>query len=91
VRSPTRSSARHTLSITNSALLEKVYVAALVYELSERGLRAVTERAIPVTYKGRSVGTYFADVLVEDPILLEIKAIHFGADSLEFKRMAKTK
>jgi GxxExxY protein len=55
--------------------LEKVYVTALIYELIDRGLSAIAESEIPVSYKGRLVGNYFADILVEGKILCEIKAI----------------
>ncbi len=55
--------------------LEVVYAKALVYELLGRGLTVSTEQEIPVWYKGRPVGTYFADIVVEDKILLELKAV----------------
>jgi GxxExxY protein len=48
---------------------------ALVYELIDRGLSVSTELAIPVSYKGRPVGIYYADVIVDQQILLEVKAI----------------
>jgi GxxExxY protein len=55
--------------------LERVYVMALVYELLERELSVSTELEIPISYKGRPVGTYFADVVVEGQILIEVKAM----------------
>jgi GxxExxY protein len=53
--------------------LEKVYERALVTELRARGIRARTQAAFPVVYKGECVGEYFADILVEDSLLLELK------------------
>lgn len=55
--------------------LEKVYVTALIYELIDRGLGAIAESEIPVSYKGRLVGNYFADILVDGKVLCEVKAI----------------
>jgi GxxExxY protein len=49
--------------------LEKVYERALVTELRARGIRARTQAAFPVVYKGECVGEYFADILVEDSLL----------------------
>jgi GxxExxY protein len=55
--------------------LEKVYQRALVRELSLRGVRAAAEAAFPVFYKGQSVGEYFADLLVEDVLVVELKCV----------------
>ena len=48
-----------------AGFLEKVYERALVRELMERGIRAETQVAFSVAYKGHCVGEYFADILVE--------------------------
>ena len=55
--------------------LEKVYRNALLIELRKRGLKAESEVPIQVQYKGELVGDYFADIVVEDRIILELKAI----------------
>lgn len=52
---------------------EKVYQRALLRELTLRGIRATPEAPLPVLYKGHSVGEYFADLLVEDALVLELK------------------
>jgi hypothetical protein len=44
-----------------AGFLEKVYRRALLAELRLRGIRAATEVSFAVTYKGQSVGEYFAD------------------------------
>jgi GxxExxY protein len=54
--------------------LEKVYENALAFELTRRGIRAETQREIQVFYKGISVGVYFADILVNDEMIIELKA-----------------
>ena len=61
--------------ILGSGFLEKVYRKALLIELRKRGLRAQSEVPIQVLYKGELVGDYFADIVVEDRIILELKAI----------------
>jgi GxxExxY protein len=53
--------------------LEKVYQRALLRELSLRGIRAIAEASLAVIYKGHSVGEYFADLLVEDALVVELK------------------
>lgn len=54
--------------------LEKVYERALLRELQLCGLSAEAQVPIKVGYKDIIAGEYFADVLVEDSILLELKA-----------------
>ena len=61
--------------ILGSGFLEKVYQKALLIELRKRGLKAQSEVPIQVQYKGELVGDYFADIVVEDRIILELKAI----------------
>jgi GxxExxY protein len=53
--------------------LEKVYQRALQAELVRSGLTAEMEVPIPVRYKGVNVGDYFADLLVEQKVIVEIK------------------
>jgi GxxExxY protein len=53
--------------------LEKVYENAPVVELTRRGISAKAQVPIPVCYKGANVGTYFADLLVEAELLVELK------------------
>jgi GxxExxY protein len=55
--------------------LEKVYHNALLIEMPKLGLLAESEKQIEVEYDGRSVGEYFADILVENKVILEIKAV----------------
>lgn len=56
-------------------LMERVYEECLCQELAQAGLRHERQRAVPVVYKGRTLDLDFrADVIVEDTLLLEIKA-----------------
>lgn len=60
--------------------LEKVYENALAYELRKQGLAASQQQAINVYYDGALVGEYFADVLVNDTVILELKAVAAAHD-----------
>jgi len=53
---------------------EHVYRRALAYELRDRGLRVVEEAAIDVWYRGIRVGYFRADLLVENQVIVELKA-----------------
>jgi GxxExxY protein len=53
--------------------VEKVYERALMHELRGRGLRVRPQASLRVPYKGRIVGEYLADLLVEDQIVVELK------------------
>jgi GxxExxY protein len=54
---------------------EKVYQNAMVIELSNRGFAVRPQAPINVYYEGHLVGEYFADVLVNDLVILELKAV----------------
>jgi GxxExxY protein len=56
-----------------AGFLEKVYQRALLRELRLRGIRAESEVSLPVSYKGQCVGEYFADILVADVLVIELK------------------
>jgi GxxExxY protein len=55
--------------------LEKVYEKAMVEELISRSLKVESQRVIKVHYKGIVVGDYIADIVVEDVIIVEFKAL----------------
>ncbi len=55
--------------------IEKVYHNAIVLELRKAGFEAVSEKPITVYYNGQVVGEYFADIVVADKVILEIKAV----------------
>ena len=57
-------------------LLESVYEAALAYELEKRGLSVARQQGIPVIYEEvRIHAGFFADLVVEDQAIVEIKAV----------------
>lgn len=62
-------------NILGAGFLEKVYRNALVKELRLRGIQVQAEVQIPVYYKDELVGDYYADILVDGRIILELKAL----------------
>lgn len=62
-------------NVLGSGFLEKVYENALAYELRKAGLAVAQQYPIQVHYDGVVVGDYFADLLVEECVLVELKAI----------------
>ncbi|MCW8907763.1 MAG: GxxExxY protein [Sedimenticola sp.] len=55
--------------------LEKVYERALCHELSRRGIVVKQQVGFPVSYKGKQVGNFVADLMVEERILVELKCV----------------
>lgn len=55
--------------------LEKVYEESLVCEIVHRGLVVQQQAPIEVFYREKKVGEYFADMLVNDLVIVEIKAV----------------
>jgi len=62
--------------ILGSGFLEKVYENALLMELKARGIGAVAQYPIKARYKDQIVGEYFADILVEDQVIIELKTVN---------------
>jgi GxxExxY protein len=58
-----------------AGFLEKVYERALLRELSLRSIEATAQTSLAVTYKGQYIGEYFADLLVEDVLVVELKCV----------------
>lgn len=54
--------------------LEKVYQNSMYIELVSRGFRVEAQKQIKVLYKGMEVGEYYADLVVNDLVILELKA-----------------
>ena len=64
-------------NVLGCGFLEKVYEKALVQELLLAGLNVKAQYPISVYYKGKIVGNFFADILVENSILVELKALKY--------------
>ena len=58
-----------------SGFLEKVYENALLMELESEGFKVEQQAPIKIIYNGKVIGEYFADLLVEDKVIIELKAV----------------
>jgi GxxExxY protein len=65
--------------------LEKVYQNAMMIELKLRGFDAVAQKPVKVYYKEYNVGDYFADIVVEDLVILELKATDVIVEDFEWQ------
>ena len=65
--------------------LEKVYQNSLYLELISRGFKVSAQKQIKVYYKGVEVGEYFADLLVNDLVILELKAAEYIVQDFEWQ------
>ena len=54
--------------------LESVYERALMIVLSEKGLKAKNQFPSKVNFRGQIIGEFFADIIVEDKIIIELKS-----------------
>ncbi|MCI0747639.1 MAG: GxxExxY protein [Verrucomicrobia subdivision 3 bacterium] len=70
-------------STLGPGFLESVYQKALAHELRKAGLNVEWEKPIAVTYDGVPVGDVSADMLVENKVMLELKANHALAPANE--------
>lgn len=55
--------------------LESVYKKALLLELEDAGLKVEDEVELPVLYKGHVIGDFRADIIVEECVIIELKAV----------------
>ena len=62
-------------STLGPGLLESVYEEALAYELELREIRYARQKEIGLKYKGRNIGRHKIDFLVEDEVIVELKAV----------------
>ncbi|MFP9098473.1 GxxExxY protein [Flavobacterium sp. RHBU_24] len=65
--------------------LEKVYQNALCIELTQRGFKVEAQKKIRVYYKGQEVGFYIADLIINDILILELKACECLTDDCEYQ------
>ena len=65
--------------------LEKVYQNSMYLELKTRGYFVEAQKQIKVFYKGAEVGEYYADLVVNDTIILELKAAEVIVEEFEFQ------
>ncbi|NTW59966.1 MAG: GxxExxY protein [Nitrospirae bacterium] len=77
-------------------LLESVYDKAMCYEIGAKGMRFQNQLVVPILYKGTTLGEHRIDMIVEDEIIVELKAVDrmdpvFKAQILSYMRMTNKK
>ena len=72
-------------STLGPGFLESVYQNALIWELPKSGLKSEAEKPVSVQYDGQIVGAFAADLLVNDSVIVEIKAIQALAKAHEIQ------
>ena len=63
--------------------LEKVYKNALLIELKNKGLEVTSNEKVKVYYKGENVGDYYTDIIVNNTVILELKAAECIVEAFE--------
>jgi GxxExxY protein len=69
--------------VLGPGFLERVYERALLEELAGRGIAARAQVPLAVRYKGVVVGEYYADIMVENRVIIEVKAQDRSAQGWE--------
>jgi len=62
-------------NVLGAGFLEKIYERALLEELGLRGVPVKAQAPFAVSYKGKHIGTYAADLVVQDRLLVEVKCV----------------
>jgi GxxExxY protein len=73
----------HVYNELGFGFLEKVYQNAMFFELTLRGFEVEAQKQIKVVYKDQIVGDYFADLVVNNTIILELKATEYIVEEHE--------
>lgn len=58
-----------------AGFLESVYEKALIITLSDKKIDAKAQAPLKVLFRGKVVGDFYADILVEDKVIIELKAV----------------
>ena len=82
--------------VSRTGLLESVYEEAMCIEFELQGVSYQRQLSVPVNYKGRVVGDYRLDLLVEDAVVVELKSVErhdpvFEAQILTYMRVTGKK
>jgi len=77
-------------------LLEKLYKESMVIEMESCGLKVEKNVKVAVEYRGKPIGEYFIDILVEDAVILELKSVErhdpvFEAQILSYMKLTGKK
>ena len=80
--------------VLRCGLFESLYRAALAIEFDTAGLRYQREARVPAIHKGRTLGTFRVDFIVEDTVIVEVKSVErmdpiFDAQLITYMRLTE--
>lgn len=58
-----------------AGFLESVYEKALLLALRQKGLSVISQHPVKVLFRGECVGDFYADIFVEEKVIVELKAV----------------
>ena len=58
-----------------AGFLESVYEKALLLALQQKGMSVISQHPVKVLFRGKCVGDFYADIFVEDKVIVELKAV----------------
>jgi len=67
--------AMHVHRVLGSGFVESIYHNALLIRLKKLGLKVESQKSLPVHFEGELIGDFVADIIVEDRLILELKAV----------------
>ncbi|MCE9580884.1 MAG: GxxExxY protein [Planctomycetes bacterium] len=67
--------AHNIYNAIGSGFMERVYQCGMAVELAEAGLEFRIEAPVPLFHKGHEIGDYYADLIVQDLVIVELKAV----------------
>jgi GxxExxY protein len=62
------------MNTLGSGFLESIYQNALVIALTDSGLNVLTDRGFEVSFRGRKIGAFIPDIIVEEQVIVELKS-----------------
>jgi GxxExxY protein len=72
-------------NVLGYGFLERVYQNSMIIELTDRGFQIEAHKQIKVYYKGIEVGDYYADIVVNGLVILELKAAEYMVKEFEWQ------
>jgi GxxExxY protein len=70
-------------NILGYGFLEKIYEHAMLIELKKLGLKCESQKQVDVFYENQNIGMYFADIVVNNVVFIELKAVETIAKTHE--------
>ena len=81
-----RDCAYHVFRDLGAGFLEKVYENALAVELEEQNIHFEQQKFVTVSYRGKIVGEYIADLVIDNKVIVELKAVR-GIEDIHFAQL----